>query len=149
MKEGARPPPGTGRRRVVLGGRPLAVVRETEAPSRSSGRGAARRPRRPVRRLPLLAGDGGGLRRLGPPAAGRGDPTTWVTRARAAPAPWRGPTGGGRRRLGQEKRPTCGEFKEKLTSLRAVMAFIDIGDAFLVRRDSGYFGVLPTWPPSS
>ncbi|MGH2780258.1 MAG: TAXI family TRAP transporter solute-binding subunit [Candidatus Rokuibacteriota bacterium] len=28
------------------------------------------------------------------------------------------------------------EFKEKLTNLRTVMAFIDIGDAFLVRKDS-------------
>lgn len=30
-----------------------------------------------------------------------------------------------------------GEFKEKLGNLRTVMAFIDIGDAFLVRKDSG------------
>jgi uncharacterized protein len=29
-----------------------------------------------------------------------------------------------------------GEFKEKLANLRTVMAFVDIGDAFLVRRDS-------------
>lgn len=34
-----------------------------------------------------------------------------------------------------------GEFKEKLTNLRSVMAFIDIGDAFLVRRDSGITSV--------
>lgn len=33
------------------------------------------------------------------------------------------------------------EFKEKLTNLRSVMAFIDIGDAFLVRQDSAIHSV--------
>jgi uncharacterized protein len=33
------------------------------------------------------------------------------------------------------------EFKQKLTNLRSVMAFIDIGDAFLVRKDSDIHSV--------